>query len=67
MTPKAKFAITLASMTFIFMIGLLAIFSVYLLKDTINASYLKSSSMPMKKTDKNNGMSMDKMYSIFTN
>ena len=56
MDSKVKLAITLGSVTFIFIVGILAVLSVYLLKNTINADYLHSKTTIMKKfIEKNKG------------
>ncbi len=49
MNPKTKFAITLATTSLIFIAGILAILTTYLLKNTINANPLNSKTKILKK------------------
>ena len=50
MTPKAKFAITLATLSLIFIVGILAIFTAYLIRGSVNNSKYKTHIM--NKSDK---------------
>ena len=52
MTPKAKFAITLATLSLIFVAGILAIFTTYLIRGSINN--FKYKTQIINKSDKQN-------------